>query len=130
MERFSSSSLGYFFLAKFWNTATCRPPGFIASLIVTGKNVPHIQRAKNRLPVGYGLAILHSLFDWILLAVLIIVVIQLKNLGRIRHAALFLSQSAHSPVLALLYGRMMHPTHRKILRVRLSDPSFKINQSS
>lgn len=80
--------------------------------------------------MGYGLAILHSLFDWILLAVLIIVVIQLKKLGRKRHAALFLSQSAHSPVLALLYGRMMHPTHRKILRVRLSDPSFKINQAN
>ncbi|KAL8831195.1 MAG: hypothetical protein Q9191_001007 [Dirinaria sp. TL-2023a] len=68
----------YFMLAMFWNTVACTPPASIESLIVTGKSAPNVKCAKYHYPVGYTIAILHSVFDYLLLAVPIIVLIQLK----------------------------------------------------
>ena len=70
--------LAYALLALFWLTLSCDPPATIESLVAVGKAAPNIKCNKNLVPVSYALCFLHPIFDWMLLAVPIIILFQLK----------------------------------------------------
>ncbi|KAL9596238.1 MAG: hypothetical protein Q9219_005949 [cf. Caloplaca sp. 3 TL-2023] len=56
----------------------CTPVGESQSLITFGKAVPNVKCNANLVPVGFALQLLHSIFDWLLLSIPIIVLLRLK----------------------------------------------------
>lgn len=70
--------LAYSLLALFFTTMACQPYKAGPSLIEAGKAVPDYKCNANALPVALALQFLHSILDWMLLAVPIIVLIRLK----------------------------------------------------
>lgn len=70
--------LAYSLLALFFLTMACQPYKAGPSLIEAGKAVPNYKCNANALPVALALQFLHSILDWMLLAVPIIVLIRLK----------------------------------------------------
>ncbi len=70
--------LAYSLLALFFTTMACQPYKAGPSLIEAGKAVPNYKCNANALPVALALQFLHSILDWMLLAVPIIVLIRLK----------------------------------------------------
>ncbi|KAI4107846.1 MAG: hypothetical protein LQ339_002456 [Xanthoria mediterranea] len=70
--------LAYSLLALFFMTMACQPYKAGPSLIEAGKAVPNYKCNANAVPVALALQFLHSILDWMLLAVPIIVLIRLK----------------------------------------------------
>ncbi|KAL8967285.1 MAG: hypothetical protein Q9183_002994 [Haloplaca sp. 2 TL-2023] len=70
--------LAYSLLALFFINLSCQPYKATTSLIEAGKALPDYKCNGNSLPVALALQFLHSILDWMLLAVPIIVLIRLK----------------------------------------------------
>ncbi|KAL8999157.1 MAG: hypothetical protein Q9169_001936 [Polycauliona sp. 2 TL-2023] len=70
--------LAYSLLALFFLTMACKPYDAGPSLIELGKAVPNYKCNGNQIPIGFALQFLHSILDWMLLAVPIIILIRLN----------------------------------------------------